>query len=112
MVHNADNGYCRGGGLPRIMIGPTRWRKGFVHVDEMAPLSTKEGLFSANIYLQLPDKKEDTDEKRNNDDRPSTGDNVLEIWPLNIRNRWDWYRVSYLQTQKDVLHIYLLEGHY
>jgi hypothetical protein len=99
LVHTED-GYCRGGGLPRIMIGPTRWKKGFVHVDEMAPLSIKEGLFSANIYLQLPDKRNCDENNNVISDGVDTGDNVLEIWPLNIRNRWDWYRVS--GTQKDM----------
>jgi hypothetical protein len=91
LVHT-DEGYCRGGGLPRIMIGPTRWKKGFVHVDEMAPLSEKDGLFSANIYLQLPYSNDD-------DGGEDNRHNVLEIWPLNIRNRWDWYRVSCLKNE-------------
>jgi hypothetical protein len=71
-----------GGGLPRVMIGPTRWKRGFVHVDEMGPLNEHQGLFSANIYLQLPS---DVDSRKQK---------ALEIWPVGIRNRWDWYRVS------------------
>lgn len=71
-----------GGGLPRIMMGPTRWKKGFIHVDEMAPLSSTTGLFSANVYLQLPDN--------------AKTDGVFQIWPVGIRSRWDWYRVRIL----------------
>jgi hypothetical protein len=82
----------RSGGLPRIMMGPTRWKRGFVHVDEMAPLSTQQGLFSANIYLQLPKKNKNSTE--NVVETESEPQPVLEMWPLNIRNRWDWYRVS------------------
>ena len=68
-----------GGGLPRIMMGPTRWKQGFVHCDELAPLHTSKGLFSANIYLQLPQN--------------AATKGVLEIWPLGIRSMWEWYRV-------------------
>lgn len=72
----------KGGGLPRIMLGPTRWKKGFVHVDEMAPLSPESGFFSGNIYLQLPDTT-----------KTEIPQPVLEIWPLGIHNKWDWYKV-------------------
>lgn len=73
------------GGLPRVMMGPTRWKRGFIHVDEMGPLSPTQGLFSANVYLQLP-----------SDDETSSTQPALQIWPLGIRSRWDWYRVSCL----------------
>ena len=72
------------GGLPRIMQGPTRWKKGFIHVDEMGPLQSSQGLFSANIYLQLPDAAA-------TEPQPA-----LRIWPLDIRTRWDWYRNAIL----------------
>ncbi len=71
-----------GGGLPRIMIGPTRWRKGFIHVDELGILSPQQGLFSANIYLQFPEIHKGLERQP-----------ILEIWPVGIRSRWDWYRV-------------------
>lgn len=74
------------GGLPRFMRGPTRWKRGFIHVDEMGPLSPASGLFSANIYLQLPSDDNDT--------KIAAAKSALEIWPLGIRSRWDWYRVS------------------
>lgn len=73
----------RGGGLPRIMLGPTRWKRGFVHVDELAPLSTSNGFFSANIYLQLPRTQE-----------TETPQEILEIWPLAIKSKWEWYKVN------------------
>ena len=83
--HGASLARNRSGGLPRIMMGPTRWKRGFVHVDELAPLSTTSGLFSANIYLRLP--HHDSTAATETEPEP-----VLEIWPLDIRNRFDWYR--------------------
>ena len=71
-----------GGGLPRVMVGPTRWRRGFIHVDELAPLHVDRGLLSANVYLQLPQKAEGGNEDE--------GD--LHIWPLGVRSRLDWYK--------------------
>lgn len=73
-----------GGGLPRIMTGPTRWKRGFIHVDEMGPLLPQHGLFSANIYLQLPSDKDAICQK------------AIHIWPLGVRTRWDWYRNALL----------------
>ncbi len=88
--HGAGLAPHRGGGLPRIMMSPTRWKRGFVHVDEMGPLSVS-GLFSANIYLQVPQV---STERNSSIVTPP----VLEIWPLNIQNRWDWYRVRTMDT--------------
>ena len=41
-------------GVGRTMRGPTADALGYVHVDELAPLSPTAGLFSANVYLQVP----------------------------------------------------------
>lgn len=71
-----------GGGLSRIMKGPTRWKKGYIHVDELGPLDLTKGLFSANIYLKLPDAQGDNGDTQD----------ILQIWPTSIRSRWDWYR--------------------
>jgi hypothetical protein len=86
-----------GGGLPRIMFGPTRWRKGFIHVDEMAPLNANYGQFSANIYLLPPVSSaplllDDTKQRFE----------ALHIWPLGIRSRMDWYKVNQEKTRRFV----------
>lgn len=88
----------RGGGLPRIMLGPTRWKRGFVHVDELAPLSTSNGFFSANIYLQLP-KTQETE----------TPQEILEIWPLAIKSKWEWYKVNSCSMYKITTIILLID---
>jgi hypothetical protein len=87
-----------GGGLPRIMHATTtRWKRGLIHVDELGPLRTSEGLFSANIYLQVPPSvcsASASDTSNDNDQvMPET---VLQIWPTSIRSRWDWYRNALL----------------
>jgi len=72
-----------GGGLPRIMIGPTRSKKGFIHADQYSPLSFCEGLFSGNIYLQLPD----------NDKKEGEADEgELHIWNLEMYNDIEWFQ--------------------
>jgi hypothetical protein len=78
LARDKFTGKLLGGGLTRIMVGPTRWKKGFIHVDEMGPLRQSQGLFSANIYLQMPIP------------------HAIDIWPLAIRSRWDWYRNAVL----------------
>lgn len=62
-------------GVARVMRGPTRYIDGFIHVDELAPMSETRGTFSANVYLKVP---------------PTGGE--LSLWPLAIRSRWDFYR--------------------
>ena len=69
-----------GSGLPRIIMGPTRWKKGFVHADQYSPICLDRGLFSGNIYLQLP----------NDEGQESEGH--LHIWDLNINHMQDWYK--------------------
>jgi len=67
------------------MRGPTRW-KGFIHVDDLGPLDSSRGLFSANIYLTVPD----ADANKHTNTNPDAG--ALYIWPLGVRSRLDWYR--------------------
>jgi hypothetical protein len=90
--HETHHKMCMGGGLPRLMIGPTRWKKGLVHVDELAPLSQTKGCFSANIYLQLPYEDFKSNTNKNNSELQEQP--VMELWPLGIRSKWDWYRVG------------------
>jgi len=80
----------QGGGLPRIMMGPSRWKNpGFIHTDQYSPLSKKEGLFSGNIYLQLPpDKGEEAGGKLST----SQSDGELHIWNMEMYSQMDWYR--------------------
>lgn len=85
-----------GGGLPRIMRGPTRWKRGFIHVDELGPLAVARGLFSANIYLTAPGPGGGgAGEARPTAAAASqwgTDAGALHVWPLGVRSRWDWYR--------------------
>lgn len=84
-----------GGGLTRIMQGPTRWKRGFIHVDEMGPLDNTRGLFSANIYLAVPEVFSAGSIDNSSDDEGWKKDvGALHVWPLGVRSRWDWYRVS------------------
>ena len=96
-----------GGGLPRIMTGPTRWKRGFIHVDELGPLNDEKGLFSANIYLKMP-ADETTANNGDEDSETIGGDGgggtksdwkrdagALYVWPLGVRSRLDWYRVRF-----------------
>ena len=91
-----------GGGLPRVMRGPTRWKRGFIHVDELGPLDATRGLFSANIYLTVPDESEDREKVENRIMEGASRSNwrrdsgALYVWPLGVRSRWDWYRVRRL----------------
>ena len=50
-------------------------KRGFIHVDELDLLRPDRGLFSANIYLQQS---------------PAGGE--LNIWPIAIKSRSDFYR--------------------
>mmetsp|Transcript_12825 Transcript_12825/g.24074 ORF Transcript_12825/g.24074 Transcript_12825/m.24074 type:complete len:356 (-) Transcript_12825:69-1136(-) len=84
-----DDKRVQGGGLPRIMIGPTRWKKGFIHADQFSPLSKVQGLFSGNIYLQLPS---DTDRCARVSSSSYGGDGDLQIWNLEIYSESDWIR--------------------
>jgi hypothetical protein len=96
---SGNNAYPRpfGGGLPRIMMGPTRWKRGFIHVDEMGPLDVNRGLFSANIYLTMPEVESDKVEEEAGAKQRGIGDaGSLYVWPLGVRSRLDWYKVSSL----------------
>lgn len=84
-----------GGGLPRIMQGPTRWKRGFIHVDELGPLDDTRGLFSANIYFTVPELYPSRSiDSSNNDEDWKKDAGALYVWPLGVRSRLDWYRVS------------------
>jgi hypothetical protein len=121
-----EDGRPFGSGLPRIMKGPTRWKKGYIHVDEMGPLNISSGLFSANIYLQLPDLSQENPHASPSDHPPpapssspslehalTPKQSLLEIWPTRIHSRWDWYRngllLSGLSSQEAAAQVRLRE---
>lgn len=60
---------------PKYHYDPSAWKRGFIHVDELDILRQDRGLFSANIYLQQA---------------PAGGE--LNIWPISVRSRVDFYR--------------------
>lgn len=70
-------------GCPFYLLYSAIVNRNLFQVDEMGPLNANQGLFSANIYLQLPSDVQTKKQK------------ALEIWPVGIRNRWDWYRVRF-----------------
>jgi hypothetical protein len=79
------------------MTGPTRWKRGFIHVDEMGPLDVNRGLFSANIYLTMPEVESDkVEEEAGAKQRGIEDAGSLYVWPLGVRSRLDWYKVSSL----------------
>lgn len=95
-----------GGGLTRIMQGPTRWKRGFIHVDELGPLDDTRGLFSANIYLTVPEAFSAGSIDCSSDDEGWKKDaGALHVWPLGVRSRWDWYRVSRNTAVYDVMSV-------
>ena len=89
-------------GLPRLMFGPTRWPRGFIHVDDLSPLSSSFGTFSANIYLQLPAAQVLEEEGgqaaaaatpvASSSSRASSSPGSLLIWPLRWSSSFDFYR--------------------
>ncbi|GMI30979.1 hypothetical protein TrCOL_g6229 [Triparma columacea] len=79
--------------LPRVMRGPTRWRSGYIHVDDLSPLSPSRGTFSANIYLSNPP--------------PSSGfprpgapklPGSLDIWPLRYTRAQFYLNAPFLSS--------------
>ena len=77
-------------GMGRVMHGPTRWMDGFCHVDELGVMTKSAGLFSANVYLEVPD----SDASSSSSSSSSSGGELL-IWDLQIRSRWDFYRNAF-----------------
>jgi hypothetical protein len=76
-------------GAGRIMHPRGSDDPGFCHVDDIAVMKELSGTFSANVYLQTPP--------------PGCG-GELQIWPLRVASRWDFYRhaasLSLLLTQE------------
>ena len=71
-------------------------KRGFIHVDELGPLDSGHGLFSANIYLKMPD---DIDVSKDYAKKSAGDAGSLYVWPLGVRSRLDWYRVSHFPLE-------------
>jgi hypothetical protein len=76
-------------GCGRIMHPTSSKDQGFCHVDDIAIMKDTIGTFSANIYLETP---------------PVGYGGELNIWPINIDSRFDFYKhsgsLSLLLTQE------------
>ena len=103
-------------GMGRIMRAQGRWSDGFCHVDELDLISQTRGLFGANVYLRVPRaegtagdealkaaaavdeveveaaKAATTTTRKTRDERVGGG---VEIFPLSVSSRWDFYRNAY-----------------
>ena len=76
-------------GAGRIMHPTSSRDYGFCHVDDIAIMKNYSGIFSANVYLETP---------------PRGCGGELNIWPLQIKSRLDFYNhsaaLSLLLTQE------------
>ena len=62
-------------GAGRVMRPNGRWGSGFIHVDELAVMTPRKGLFAASVYLRMP---------------PTGGE--LDIYNVHVGSRWEFYR--------------------